>query len=220
MLQKATFDFLKKLKKNNSKEWMDTHRAIFEDARIDFQLFIEALIKGIGKYDADISTLEPKKCIFRQNRDIRFSANKTPYKIAFGAYLNKGGKKNQTAGYYFHAEPGNCFIAGGMWYPESEALSKIRQEIDYNADEWKKLINNSSFKKFFPDGLDKEHSVVRCPKGYSEDNPMMPWIKLKSFIVMKSFNDNEMQEPGAIKKIIDTCKTIKPLVSFLNRASD
>lgn len=220
MLQKSSLDFLKKLRRNNNKEWMDANRAMYENARDDFRNLVEYLVTEIGKYDPDIAVLDPKRCIFRQNRDIRFSADKSPYKLAFGAFMNKGGKKTATGGYYIHAEPGNCFIAGGLWMPEKEELAKIRQEIDYNIEELNAIMNNRSFKKYFPDGFDSGYAISRPPKGYDETNPALPYLKLKSFTVSLAFTDGDFLDKKTAKEIVRIFKMLHPLVSFLNRALD
>lgn len=220
MIQPSTFDFLKKLKKNNNRDWVEKNRATMERAKEDFQQVTAALINEMGRFDPDIATLEAKRCIFRLNRDIRFSKNKAPYKTAMGAYMNRGGKKLNTAGYYFHAEPGNCFLAGGLWMPEPEHLAKVRQEIDYNLGEWKALLNNKSFKKYFKDGLDESSQLSRPPKGYGADNPALPFLKLKSFTVSMPLDDKKMFERSLIKNCSAAFQSLKPLIDFLNRALD
>src|SRR5687767_4304000 len=106
MLQSSSIRFLKELKKNNDKSWFDAHRPAYESARKDFESFIQQLIDTTGKKDAAIAGIKAKDCMFRINRDVRFSKDKSPYKSNFGASINKGGKKSVYAGYYFHFEPG------------------------------------------------------------------------------------------------------------------
>src|SRR5881296_1954324 len=106
MLQQSTIKFLKDLKKNNTKEWFDANRKVYESAKQDFENLVQTVITQYCKKDNDIASLKPKDCMFRINRDIRFSKDKSPYKTNFGASINKGGKKSMLAGYYFHCEPG------------------------------------------------------------------------------------------------------------------
>ncbi len=138
--------------------------------------------------------------MFRINRDVRFSKDKSPYKNNMAGYFNVDGKKGNGAGYYLHIEPGKSFAAGGIWMPEPKDLIKIRQEIDYSFDDWKKIITNTSFKKTFTEGI-KGEALVRPPKGYDEDNPAIQFIKQKSFIVTKSFTDAR----GAKQNICKRC---------------
>lgn len=220
MLQTSTLDFLKKIKKNNNREWVEKNRPLMEKAKADFEQMTAELIREMGKFDADIGPLEAKKCIFRLNRDIRFSKDKSPYKTAMGAYMNRGGKKLNTAGYYIHTEPGNCFLAGGLWMPEPEPLAKVRQEIDYNLEEWEAILKKSSFKKYFKEGPDDTSMMSNPPKGYDADNPALPYLKLRSFTVSMALSEKEMMSKGITKKIADAFKCMKPMIDFLNRAGD
>jgi uncharacterized protein (TIGR02453 family) len=150
MLQSSTVNFLKSLSDNNNRPWFEANRGRYENAKEDFQNLVQSLIKGIGKFDPDIAQLEVKNCVFRQYRDVRFAKDKRPYKNNMGAYFNIGGKKINTAGYYLHVEPGKSFVAGGLYEPEAPMLAKVRQEIDYNLEDWKKILSNKTFQKYFP----------------------------------------------------------------------
>ena len=169
--------------------------------------------------DTTLQDIQPKNCVFRINRDVRFSANKEPYKTNFGASFSKGGKKIACAGYYFHLEPGACFIGGGYWMPMAEDLNKIRQEIDYNFDEFKKITSEKKFIHNFS-GLDTKEKLVRPPKGYEKDNPALEYLKLKNFIVTASIKDDELLDDQLTRKVIAHFQAMKPLVDFLNRAID
>jgi uncharacterized protein (TIGR02453 family) len=219
MIEQSTLEFLTKLRKNNNKEWFDKHRGEYETARENFLAFVEDVIKGTAKIDPSVGHLEPKKCIFRINRDIRFSANKTPYKTNLAATLSPGGKKSFTAGYYIHLEPGASFLAGGMWQPESPLLQAIRQEIDYNADEFKKIISNKDFKRLFG-SLSEEDKLKAVPKGYDKTHPEIELLKHRSFIVVKELSDKEVLAKDFLKKVLAAHKAMLPLNLFLRRACD
>jgi uncharacterized protein (TIGR02453 family) len=220
MLQASTLKFLKDLKKNNNKPWFEKNKSIYLDAKEDMDDFVEQVIEGFGKVDADIVTLHPKDCTYRIYRDVRFSKDKTPYKTHMGAYLNKGGKKSPTAGYYVHLEPGRNMAGGGLWMPQAPELNKVRQEIDYSFSEWKKTLGERSFKKIFADGLEKEEILSRPPKGYDDENPAIEYLKLKSFIVTRPFTDAEVQAKTFLKEIIKTFASMKDFVYFLNRSME
>jgi uncharacterized protein (TIGR02453 family) len=217
MLQSSTLKFLKDLQKNNNKAWFDTNRKNYEQAKEDFLSLVEKLIAGIAVFDPPIALLKAKECTFRINRDVRFSKNKSPYKNNIAGYFNRNGKKSNGAGYYLHIEPGKSFAAGGIWMPEPKDLAKIRQEIDYSFDEWKKMLGNAAFKKMFTESI-KGESLVRPPKGYEETNPGISFIKMKSFIVSRSFTDAEVQSKSFAKDVAVTFKTMKPLIDFINAA--
>jgi uncharacterized protein (TIGR02453 family) len=218
MLQASTVRFLKDLKKNNNKPWFEKNKQVYLDAKEDIELFVEQVIEGLGKIDADIKPLHPKDCTYRIYRDVRFSSDKTPYKTNMGAYLNKGGKKSPTAGYYMHIEPGRSMAGGGLWMPMAPELNKVRQEIDYNFAEWSKIVGDRTFKKVFPDGLEKEEMLSRPPKGYNDENPAIGFLKLKSFIVTRTFTDAEVQAKSFLKEILKTFEAMGDFVHFLNRS--
>lgn len=219
MIQTSTIQFLKKLAKNNNKPWFDTNRKAYETAKGDFEVFIQSVIDGFAKSDPLIASLTAKECMFRINRDIRFSKDKTPYKKNFAASLNRGGKKSIYAGYYFHLEPGNSFVGGGIWMPMPAETQKIRQEIDYSLDEFKKIVGSKKFVSVYKDlGRDAEIRLTNVPKGYEKDNPAADFLKLKSWIAMKPVNDTELISKDLVKETVDALKTLQPLIYFLNRA--
>lgn len=220
MIQPSTIKFLKDLRKNNNKPWFDGHRDQYDAAREDVISLAGELIKAIAVFDPLVSNLQPKECIFRINRDIRFSKDKTPYKTNMACYFNKAGKKGNGAGYYLHIEPGSSFAAGGIWMPAATDLAKIRQEIDYGFEEWKKLTGNPTFKKQFPAGLADNEVLTRPPKGYDENNPAIDFIKMKSFVISKPFADAGVQDRSFVKAVAKTFLHIYPLVNFLNKAID
>ncbi len=220
MLQPSTVKFVKDLQKNNNKPWFDLHRKEYEKAKADFASFIDAVIEKFGKKDSSIADQSGRSCMFRINRDIRFSKDKSPYKSNFAASINKGGKKSMLAGYYFHMEPGgNSFAGGGIWQPMPPELGKIRQEIDYNLDRFRKIVEGKKFRTVLG-GLSQEEGIAlsRVPKGYEADNPAAGYLKLKSFIAMKDIADADLSSPALVKKIIESFEAIRPLNDFINEA--
>jgi len=218
MLQTSTLKFLKDLKKNNNKSWFDANRKRYDEAKKDFELFIQQVIDLHGKKDKTISSLKAKECLFRINRDIRFSNDKTPYKTNFGASINKGGKKAfSTAGYYFHLEPGEAFVGGGIYQPMPEELRKVRQEIDYNFKEFKNIIGSKKFKSVYGD-LDKSNEFLlsRVPKGYEADNPAADYLRLKSYIAFEHITDSDLTSKTLVKKAADAFQTLQPFIDFVN----
>jgi len=219
MLQSSTIKFLKDLKKNNNKPWFDTHRPVYEIARKDFEQFIQSVIEKHSKKDPTINDLAAKSCLFRINRDVRFSKDKSPYKTNFGASINRGGKKACTAGYYFHLEPGNSFAGGGIWMPMPEDLKKIRQEIDYNPGVFKKIIGANKFKSVYGElSRDSEYLLNRVPKGYKPDNPAAEYLKLKSFIALNALKDTELSSKDLVKKTLASFEALHPLIDFINQS--
>lgn len=221
MLQPATVKFLKDLKKNNNKPWFDKNRKLYEAAKADFAAFIQLVIDQHGKKDSSIKGLLAKDCMFRINRDIRFSKDKSPYKPNFGASINKGGKKAwNSAGYYFHLEPGGCFTGGGLYMPDPDTLKKVRQEIDYNLPEFKKIVSSGKFKSVYG-SLDKspEFLLSRVPKGYEPGNPAADYLRLKSYIAMTKIGDADLTSKNLVKKTVAAFEALQPLAAFINKST-
>ena len=220
MLQQSTLRFLKQLRSNNNKPWFDNHRQEYEKVKEDFINLVQQVLDNAARFDANLQNLQPKNCVFRINRDVRFSADKRPYKNNLAAYFNKDGKKGEGAGYYLHIEPGKSFIGVGIWQPLPEVLAKIRQEIDYNLPGFKLLLKNAKFKKHFFNGLVTENKLSRPPKGYNDDNPAIEWIKLKSFIVTCTISDADIVKKTFSKQVADVFGIALPLVNFINKDLD
>ena len=218
MLQPATLKFLNSLKKNNNRPWFEENRKQYDIVRTGFLEMVGGLIKQIAKFEPQIGNQAAKDCIFRINRDVRFSKDKSPYKSNFSCYFNKGGKKSNGAGYYLHIEPGKSFAGGGIWMPEAGVLASIRQEIDYNFKDFKKITANGLFKKAFAKGVSSDASLIRPPKGYDEQNPAIEFLKMKSFIVSHSFTDAEVQDKNFVSDVAKTFAAMKPFIDYLNTA--
>lgn len=214
---KNALQFLAKLKKNNNREWFEKHRDDFEIAKLEVADTVNLFIELFSKKDASIIGLTTKDCVFRIYRDVRFSKNKSPYKTNLGAYISPGGKKSINAGYYLHFEPGGSFIAGGMWMPAAEELRKIRQEIDYNGNDLKKILANKRFKATFG-GLDPEHKLKTAPKNYAKDHPEIELLKHNSFICWHSFADDAVIAKDFPKKLTKSAELLMPFNAFLNTA--
>jgi uncharacterized protein (TIGR02453 family) len=211
---KKVLSFLKALQKNNNKAWFDAHREDYDVAKSEFLGQVDVLIKGLTKVDPSIGSPLPKETIFRINRDVRFSKNKSPYKNNMAAVFASGGKKSPKPCYYVHIQPGASFIAGGIWMPEKDVLEKIRQEIDYEGAALQALLKKAGFKKYFS-GLDDEATLMRIPKGYEEKHPMAEFLKLKSFTITHSISDAQVLDAKFPDYALKVFAQIKPLNDFL-----
>jgi uncharacterized protein (TIGR02453 family) len=213
---KRALHFLARLKKNNTKEWFDANKKEYDEIRKEVVAYVSGMIGHIQSFDPSIAGLEAKHCMFRINRDIRFSKDKSPYKTNFGISFNPGGKNSQFGGYYLHIQPGECFIAGGIYAPFPEPLAAVRQEVDYHFDEFKKILADKDFKKYF--GTLKGDKLSRPPKGYESDNPAVEFLKHKQFLMWHEFDEKKLLEKDFEKYNIAVFKAMKPMLSFMNRA--
>jgi uncharacterized protein (TIGR02453 family) len=216
---KKTHAYLKKLKKHNTKEWFDANRAEYDAAREEFTELVAELISGIARFDKEISGLDARKSLFRINRDIRFSKDKTPYKTNFAADISPGGKQSSRPGYYVSARPGEYYLAGGSYMPEPGQLAAIRQEIDYNFKEFQKILSDKKFKKYFG-GISDEGKLVNPPKGYDKDNPAAEILKNKHFILFHEVPEKIALSPKFGKYAAEVFSAMHPFLKFLRRAME
>jgi uncharacterized protein (TIGR02453 family) len=220
MIQSTSLTFLKNLNKNNNKEWFDAHKKDYEAAKSDFLSLSSKLITGLSDLDEGIrkADLDLKKCITRINRDVRFSADKTPYKPNFFLILNEGGKKSPLACYFLHLEPGGkSFAGGGVYMPPAPELLKFREEIKYEFAVWKKIVLKKEFLKAFPEGIQAPEVLKNVPRGFEPTDPAAEYLKMKGFFALRYLSDEELQSNNLLKSLLKLFQTAKPLVDFLNR---
>ncbi len=217
MIEKNTLTFLSDLKANNNREWFLENKKSYERAKSNFTEFVQELINEVATFDKGLKGLDAKKCTFRINRDIRFSADKSPYKSNMGASFSAGGKNTKHAVYYIHLEGNKGFLAGGKWMPEASELAAIRQEIDYNTKPFKKIITAEDFVEYFG-GLSQNDKLKTAPKGYPKDHPEIELLKLKSFIADHSFKPAEILNKNFLSSCTKGCKSLLPFNTFLNKA--
>jgi len=215
MIQKETLDFLKKLSRNNSREWFNANRALYDEAYWNITDVAMYLIDGISAFDETVRGTNPKECIFRLMRDTRFAANKTPYKTNFGIFMKNGGRKEPGAGYYLHIEPGNCMVSGGVYMPPSPQLTAIRAGIADDPDALRAILNNKAFKKEF--GSLWGETVKTAPRGYAKDHPALDLIRYKHYIVDKEVDDAQVLTPGFPASCIKTFRLMKDFNQYLNK---
>ncbi len=215
MLEKKIMDFLWQLKENNTKEWFESQKEVYQDAKQSFEKFIGILILKIAEFDATVSYLKPKDCVFRIHRDTRFSKDKTPYKTNFGAYIVNGGKKSGNAGYYFHIEPENSFIAGGLHCPVPAALKEIRNEIYRNPHDFVTQIEQNAFKSTFNELWGERLSNL--PRGFDKNFQFSELLKLKEYVAFKKIDDNEIFEPQFLDKIVNYFNVTSGFNIYLNK---
>lgn len=215
----TSLKFLKQLAKNNNKEWFDLNRKTYENCKAEFEAIVKIVIDKSVLFDNQLAGLEPKKCMFRINKDIRFSKDKSPYKTNMGASINPGGKQSMIPGYYLHIEPGKSFVAGGCYQPMPEVLAAIRQEIDYNTADFKKIINAKDFKTYFKE-LSQDDKLKTAPKGYDKAHPEISLLQHRHFIVMHYLKDEDVLHKNFPTYVSKVFKAMLPLNLFLRSCID
>ena len=209
-------EFLSELKENNDREWFKANKQYYEEARAEFKSMVENFIPALAITNPLLANLEAKDTIFRIYRDVRFSKDKSPYKIAMGAYLAPGGRKSLLAGYYLHIEPGNSFLAGGSHCPPGDQLKKIRSEILYNNPEFKAILNSSDFKKLFGEIVGDR--LKRPPVGFPKDFEDVELLKFKDYTILHKIDDEAVERPDFLRISADIFNKMNPFIDFLNRA--
>ncbi|MBN2612269.1 MAG: DUF2461 domain-containing protein [Bacteroidales bacterium] len=216
MISSDILNYLKKLSKNNNKEWFHANKPMYEKVRKEFEFTVQLLVIEIGKFDKTISGLTAKDCVFRIFRDVRFSSDKTPYKTNFGAFMAPGGRKSGRAGYYLHVEPGNYFLAGGIYMPPSDILKKVRYEIFHNLDEFEEIIHHAGFKKYF--GQIWGNRLSAAPRGFPKDFKGIDYLKYKDYNMVHELNEATITGEGFIGYAAEVFRAMLPLNRFINQA--
>lgn len=210
--------FLRRLKKNNNREWFAQHKGEYEDlVKAPMQSLVASLRPHFERFAPEYE-LNPRTAIFRIYRDTRFSNDKTPYKTHVAAhFVLRGAPKGFLgSGYYMEVEPGGAYVGGGIYMPESDQLKKIRKAIDRRANEFLAIVHAPTFKKRF--GKLEGNTLQRMPKGFDDDHPMREWLKLKQFFAGSSMPVANATRASFVKETASVCETLTPLVRFLNEA--
>ena len=211
-------DFLTDLSVNNNREWYNANKKRYEESREKVLFLTEVLINEIRKFDPEIPVLDPKDCVFRIFRDVRFSNDKRPYKTNFGAFIAKGGRKSINAGYYFHIDPAGSFAGGGVYMPANEPLKAIREYIAENGEEFLDIIQDKNFRKIYPELMDDK--LKTAPKGFPKDHEFIDLLRYKSFVFSNQFNKSQVSANNYIELLVQSFKTLQPVNKFLNDALD
>lgn len=210
--------FFRRLKKNNNREWFLVHKGEFEDfVKTPMQALVSALQPGFQSFAPEFD-LNPAKAIFRIHRDVRFSKDKSPYKTNIAAhFVIPGNKKGvEGSGYYLQIAPGDVFLGGGIYIPDSDQLKNIRRALSTRRKEFLRIINNTAFRNQF--GTLEGNRLQRIPTGYRADDPLAEFLKLKQFFVGVQFKDDECEDERFINRCLKVCKIAAPFVDFLNDA--
>lgn len=201
------FQFFVELKFNNERPWFKANQARYE------QQVKEPLRRFLADAAPKVAALNPaltRPAAFRIHRDTRFSKDKTPYKThAAAQFRHRATADNVHApGFYLHLEPGETFVAGGLWQPEPEALLAVRKRIARKDPAWL-AFRRSGLPLYTDDKL------KRPPRGFKEGHPMIDDLRLRSFIAWVDLKDADACAPDLLARTLRACRRIDPLVRFL-----
>jgi uncharacterized protein (TIGR02453 family) len=215
----ALFDFLRKLSRNNKREWFQANKQTYErDVR-------DPLLRFIADFAPHLKRISPRfvadprpvgGSMFRIYRDTRFSRDKRPYKtVASAQFRHENGKDVHAPGFYLHLEPGNVFAGVGLWHPDGPTLRAVRDAIVDAPDKWKRAKTAKAFRARFD--LAGE-SLKRPPRGYDPDHPLVEDLRRRDFVAFASFNDNEVFRADFLRRYADTARKAKLFMAFLTKS--
>ncbi|MDX1523214.1 MAG: DUF2461 domain-containing protein [Anaerolineae bacterium] len=213
------FDFFRELKDNNNREWFQANKNRYE-AQVR-----EPLLQFITDFGLRLAEISPHYVadarksggsLFRINRDVRFSKDKSPYKTQAGIqFRHEAGKDVHAPGFYLHLEPGSVFCGVGIWHPETKTLNQIRDAIVDSPDTWQAAVNSGDFTDTFTLAGD---SLKRAPKGYDPDHPLIDDLRRKDFIATTEFSEADACASDFIDRFAGICRTSTPFMAFLTRS--
>jgi uncharacterized protein (TIGR02453 family) len=213
------FTFFRELKENNNRDWFEANRQRYETH------VREPLLQFIADFGIRLAEISPHYVadarrsggsLFRINRDVRFSKDKSPYKTAAGIqFRHESGKDVHAPGFYLHLEPDQVFVGVGLWQPDPKTLSRIRDAIVEKPDLWTGAVSNEAFRSTFTLGGE---SLARAPKGYDPEHPLIEALKRKDFIASTQFSEADACRPDFIDCFSDCCRKATPFMQFLTNS--
>ncbi|MDP1621497.1 MAG: DUF2461 domain-containing protein [Bacteroidales bacterium] len=218
-MDKQVLDFLSQLEKNNNREWFQQNKQQYNEAKAEMESFVASVITDLAKFDDSIKYVEAKDCMFRIFRDVRFAADKSPYKINMGAWISQAGRKSAGPGYYIHLQPGGSFLAAGVYMPEPDQLKKIRNEIYYNITEFKSILSEKKLRKNSV-GLSDHDKGKMAPRDFPKDFPDIDLLKYKHYTLSQPLRDEMVASDHFQEIAVMTFKVMYPFNLFLKRALD
>ncbi len=222
-------DFLRQVMANNNRPWFQEHKEDYERARREFETGVQQVIERITSFDASVANQTVKDCTYRFYRDTRFSADKSPYKNHFGAYINAKGKKALRGGYYVHLEPEGCLLACGNYWLPTNILTACRNEMMGNEEAWLKCVESRAFKKYFKGRTDSSwddpqgfglQKLKTCPAGFPKDWPHVSYLRLKDYCCWHHVSDDFFMQDDWLDELEKMFRAAKPMMDFMNSVID
>ena len=212
VINRSTFDFLRKLSANNERQWFADHKDQYEAAKENAEHFVDALIAKMNTHDV-LETPSAKKSLYRIYNDVRFSKDKSPYSPRFAGYLRRS-KPFLRGGYYFWIRPGSSTIGCGFVYPNAEDLKRIRRDIELNYSDWYKLLKSKGIVSHF--GAMQGEKVKTAPRGFTIDHPAIDLLRFRQFWFERKFSDKEVLASDFLLNVNKTFKAIRPFFDYMS----
>jgi uncharacterized protein (TIGR02453 family) len=210
---KPVLTFVRALGRHNNREWFEGHRPQYANARAAFEGYVAALIAELGRTE-HFGSLSPKDCIFRMNRDLRFSRDKTPYKPYMSAYIATGGRRSRRLGFYVHLQAGDrSILGGGLHEPEPGQLAAWRASIARDSRPFRRIAAAPRFRRYF--GAVRGETLKTAPAGYPRDHPDLDLLRLKRITIWREMVDRQVLSPSFLRETIVTFQAMKPFLAYL-----
>ena len=211
-IQPSTLKFLEELAKNNDRDWFNDHKDSYILGYDNICNFVGQLLIEMNKHD-HLENESAKKCLYRIYNDVRFSKDKAPFKTRFAAGFRRA-TKFKRGGYYLNISPGNNYLACGFFNPNTEDLKRIRQDIEYNFEEWNTVLNSKTIQENF--GNLSGNKVLTAPRGFNKDHEAIELIRYKQFILRHDFTDQEVISPGFLISVNNVFKSVRPFFDHMS----
>jgi len=212
IVEKATFDFLKKLSVNNDRDWFNAHKAQYEKAKENVEGFMDALIAKMNTHDR-LETPSGKKSLYRIYNDVRFAKDKSPYNPRFAGYMKRS-MPHLRGGYYIWIAPGVTRVGCGFSYPNADDLKRIRLDISANPSDWRKMLRSKAITSHFGEMIGEQ--VKTTPRGFSADDPAIDLLRFKQYWFERAFTDREALSSGFLQQVNQTYKSIRPFFDYMS----
>jgi uncharacterized protein (TIGR02453 family) len=206
--------WLRQLKRNNDRAWFAAHRAPYDEhVKPEWEDLVAALLVSAVPFDERLAYVDPRACLFRLARDIRFSSDKTPFKTRVAAWLSPFGKSGAYAGYYVAVEPGATHFSAGIYVPEKPVLEALRRTLAADARPFLRILGAKRLAPYLPLRTD---ALQRVPRGYPKDHPHAALLRARHFLVGRDYTDAEIARAGAYATFATAMRDCAPFVAYID----
>lgn len=210
------FDFLRDLRNNNSKEWMDENRSRYHKAKERWIEEVSLILKRLAQHDTAFSQVTPKDTLSRINNNRRFHPDKPVYKDYFSCDPDKTHKDVSLL--HISVGPGGSFLGGGLWRPQKEALDQYRAAIDYNGEVFKEIVETPAVQDFYGGLAEDDQQLKTSPQSYSIDHPQIELLRYKNIVLMRQLTNAEVLSDSFVDLVEEAYLTARPFTQYLIKA--
>lgn len=214
----GVLDFLELLQRNNDRDWFSAHKESYVRVRTRVEDFTAWLLPRMREFDRELAWVEPKKCVYRIYRDIRFSPDKRPYKDHIGIGISKKGRHGLCSGYYIHLQPGMSMFGAGVYGLTPENMKKVRDGIYFQSARLRSILADSSVQRIYGGKMEEAAKMKLPPKGYDKDFPDIDLLKYRYYFLEHGLSDKTVASPSFAKTVLEGLRAAAPFNAFLNEA--